>query len=139
MKIPLTKDIFWIGVNDLETELFEALWPLPKGISYNSYLICDEKTALIDAVKENFSDDLIARLKPALAQGKTIDYLVINHIEPDHSGAIGPLSALYPNMCIVGNEKPSACSKAFIMSPTQSRSLKRTKQFRSAVTRLNSS
>jgi flavorubredoxin len=113
MKIPLTEDIFWIGVNDLETELFEALWPLPKGISYNSYLICDKKTALIDAVKSNFSDDLIVSLQTTLAHDKPIDYLIINHIEPDHSGAIGPLSTLFPNMCIVGNEKTIGLLKGF--------------------------
>ncbi|MBF0485103.1 MAG: FprA family A-type flavoprotein [Candidatus Omnitrophica bacterium] len=110
--IPLTEKISWIGVNDFETELFEALWPIPQGISYNSYLIRDDKTALIDAVKRNFSDDFMMSLESTLA-GKALDYLVINHIEPDHSGAIAPLAGRYPKMCIVGNEKTISLLKGF--------------------------
>ena len=105
MAIAITEDIFWVGVNDNKTELFEELWPLPHGVSYNAYLIRDEKTALIDTVKKDFFDEFLKHLQPLLTDGRKIDYLIINHIEPDHSGAIEPLTRLFPDMCIVGNEK----------------------------------
>jgi flavorubredoxin len=102
--IPITKDINWVGVNDYETHLFEAIWPLPEGVSYNSYLIEDEKVALIDAVKHTTGHELLEKLKQKL-NGRTIDYMVVNHMEPDHSGAISMLAAIYPEMKIVGNKK----------------------------------
>ncbi|MDR1226999.1 MAG: FprA family A-type flavoprotein [Prevotellaceae bacterium] len=98
----ITGEIYYIGVNDRRKALFENMWPLPYGISYNSYLIVDEKTALIDTVDRTIMDNFYENLEEAL-QGRTLDYLIINHIEPDHSGAIGALLACYPNMIIVGN------------------------------------
>ena len=85
--IPIVQDIYWIGVNDFETDLFEALWPLPQGITYNSYIIHDRKTVLIDSVKSSFLNSYIEKLRTALPEGKVVDYLVINHMEPDHSGS----------------------------------------------------
>lgn len=102
--IPLAPGVTWVGVNDRRTRLFESLWPLPHGVAYNAYLIEDEKVALIDAVKDLFSGDLAGNLQARLG-GRPVDYLVINHIEPDHSGAVRLLRQLFPQMVIVGNRK----------------------------------
>lgn len=110
--IPLTEKIYWLGVNDYETELFEAIWPLPDGISYNSYLIADDKVALIDTVKKGFIPAFLDKINKVLAPGRKIDYLVINHIEPDHSGAIDILKELFPDMQIVGNQTTADFLKA---------------------------
>lgn len=120
----VTQNIFWTGVNDRSTQLFEALWPLPQGISYNAYLIRDEKTALIDAVKGEFTLELLNQLAPLIQGSQGIDYLVINHIEPDHSGAIEMLAARYPNMCIVGNEKTISLLKGFYSIPNPVKAVK---------------
>lgn len=103
--IPITEDIFWVGVNDFETHLFEAIWPIPRGVSYNSYLIRDEKIALIDTVNAHYLDNFAERLKKIIPEGKGIDYLIINHMEPDHSGSIKVIKAIYPDIKIVGNKK----------------------------------
>lgn len=102
--IPVHDRLFWIGANDRATGLFEELWPMPHGIAYNSYLIKDERVAIIDAVKSFFGVDYLAVLK-GLLEGKKVDYLIINHIEPDHSGAIRLLREIFPGMQIVGNRK----------------------------------
>ncbi|MBO8166521.1 MAG: FprA family A-type flavoprotein [Kosmotoga sp.] len=103
--IEIHDGIYWIGVNDYETNLFEGLWPLPKGVSYNAYMIIDEKVALVDTVKGSYFSQYLDRVKALLPEGKSIDYLVINHMEPDHSGAIKVLVEAYPRMKIVGNKK----------------------------------
>lgn len=103
--IPIHDGIFWMGVNDRETRLFEELWPMPSGIAYNSYLIRDEKVALIDTVKAGFAMDYIGKIRSLLGEGARVDYLIINHIEPDHSGAVSTLREAYPGMQIVGNKK----------------------------------
>ena len=110
--VKLTDTIHWIGVNDRRTYLFENLWPLDKGISYNAYLINDEKAALIDTVDEGFTDDFINKITHILGD-KPIDYLVINHIEPDHSGSIKSIIAKYPDIKIVGNKKTVGMLKGF--------------------------
>ena len=119
MPISITDDIFWVGVNDQETALFEALWPLPHGVSYNSYLIRDEKTALIDAVKKDYAEELVKKIQPLLGDHGKLDYLVINHIEPDHSGAIEFLTKRFPDMCIVGNEKTIGLLNGFYKIPNK--------------------
>ena len=103
--IPLSEGIYWIGANDLETELFEAIWPLPQGVCYNSYLIKDEKVALIDTVKRGFVSQLVEKVRSVLDRGQAIDYLVINHMEPDHSGSMQILQEIFPDMRIVGNKR----------------------------------
>lgn len=103
--IPLTEKVFWVGVNDHETDLFEALWPLPYGISYNAYLIVDDRTVLVDAVKGHFLDEHVNRIREALPAGRSIDYLVVNHVEPDHTGALRILRELFPGIRVVGNKK----------------------------------
>lgn len=101
----VTDNIYWVGANDYETDLFEALWPLPNGISYNAYLIRDTKNALIDTVKKNYFDEFLRKIRVLLPVNEEIDYLIINHIEPDHSGALELLASHYPEMAVVGNEK----------------------------------
>ncbi|MFY9397509.1 MAG: FprA family A-type flavoprotein [Desulfomonilia bacterium] len=111
--IEITKDIYWIGVNDYETDLFEAQWPLPEGVSYNSYLVTGRKTALIDTVKKTHLTQLMEKIRALLTGGRTLDYLVINHMEPDHSGAIPILRQLFPEVNIVGNKKTMGMVEAF--------------------------
>ncbi len=103
--ISIVKDVYWIGVNDRLTPLFEALWPIPRGISYNSYLILDEKVALIDAVKDQSAAGYLKKLKRLLGPARGIDYLVTNHLEPDHSGTVPTLRQAFPGMQVVGNRK----------------------------------
>ncbi|MCM1005835.1 MAG: FprA family A-type flavoprotein [Prevotella sp.] len=103
MNIPqITKNVYYTGVDDLTTYRFEGLWALPYGVSYNSYIVHAEKTALIDGVEIKKLEELLRSidgtdLKP--------DYLIINHMEPDHSGAIPGLIDHYPELKIVGNAK----------------------------------
>ncbi len=107
MKNPvhIKNEIYWLGVNDRETDLFEALWPIPRGVAYNSYIIKDEKCVLIDTVKATYQTEYINKIQTLIGNDKKIDYLVINHMEPDHSGAITMLRNIYPDMKIIGNEK----------------------------------
>jgi flavorubredoxin len=84
--------------------LFENLWPLPQGVAYNSYLIADERTALVDTVDAAAAANYVARLAAHL-QGRTLDYLITNHMEPDHAGMIEALLRLYPELKITGNKK----------------------------------
>jgi flavorubredoxin len=111
--IPIAKDVYWIGVNDLETHLFEAIWPLPRGVCYNSYLIDDEKVALVDTVKRGFFPQFLEKIKNVMKNGKTVDYLIVNHMEPDHSGSLRVLLDVFPKMKIVGNKKTVDFAKGF--------------------------
>lgn len=104
-EILLSDKIYWIGVNDRQTALFEELWPIPDGVAYNSYMILDDKVAIIDAVKDISMDRYLEKIRQLLGERKKIDYLVINHIEPDHSGGITLLRRAFPDMQIVGNKK----------------------------------
>lgn len=97
-------NIYYVGVNDRQKHLFENMLPLPFGVSYNSYLIVDEKTVLIDTVDSCFGDVFIGKIKSQLGERK-VDYLVINHMEPDHSGSIRLIHEYFPEMTIVGNSK----------------------------------
>lgn len=110
--IPVSEDVFYVGVNDRETHLFENMWPLPKGVTYNSYVIKDEKNVLVDTVKVTKMALFLQKLR-ALLDGGTIDYLVINHMEPDHSGAIKEIVQNYPDVKIVGNAKTFDFLKGF--------------------------
>ena len=103
--IPVTEDIYWIGVNDRETDLFEAMWPLPNGISYNSYLIADDRPALVDTVKKDYLFPYLEKVRSLIGNGKSIEYLIINHMEPDHSGSILAMLEAFPSLRIVGNKK----------------------------------
>ncbi|MFW3147187.1 MAG: FprA family A-type flavoprotein [Thermoplasmatota archaeon] len=103
--IPITDGVYWIGMNDRETHLFESLWPIPCGVSYNAYLIDDEKVALIDTVKFTVTSPYLSKIKKLIGKGRKIDYLIINHMEPDHSGSIKALLDVFPDIQIVGNKK----------------------------------
>ncbi len=100
----ITSGIVYAGVNDRTTDRFESLWPLPYGVSYNSYVVRDQKTALIDTVELGEANVLFEHLDMIL-EGKTLDFLIVNHMEPDHSGSIPLLASRYPQMKIVGNRQ----------------------------------
>lgn len=102
--IEIANKVYYVGVNDRNKSLFEGLWPLPYGVSYNSYLIDDEKVCLIDTVEVDFFVQFIERLREVLGD-RQIDYLVINHMEPDHSGSLALLRKYYPNIQVIGNKK----------------------------------
>ena len=102
--INITDNIYYVGVNDRSKNLFEGLWPLPNGVSYNSYLIDDEKVCLIDTVEIDFTIQFLENIREVLGDRK-IDYLVVNHMEPDHSGAISLIKKFYPEIQIVSNKK----------------------------------
>ena len=100
----IAKDIYYVGVNDHIKHKFENMLPLPYGVSYNSYLIVDEKVALVDTVEISFGDVFIDKIQSQL-RDRQIDYLIINHMEPDHSGSLSLLRKYYPNVTLVGNKK----------------------------------
>lgn len=104
-KIPVIKEnLFYVGVNDRKKNLFENLWPIDTGVAYNSYLVVDEKTALIDTVDANMIADFIDKVTQALGS-KKLDYLVINHMEPDHCSGIRFIRQVFPDVTLVGNKK----------------------------------
>lgn len=96
--------VYYVGINDRQKALFENMWPLPYGVSYNSYLIVDEKTVLVDTVDICYSDIYLKKIEDAL-DGRPLDYLIVNHMEPDHSGCIRLLRQLYPDVQIIGNKR----------------------------------
>ncbi|MDD3510733.1 MAG: FprA family A-type flavoprotein [Fermentimonas sp.] len=110
--LEIEKDIYYVGVNDRNKHLFESLWPLPNGVSYNSYLIIDEKVALVDTVDISYSDVFFRKITSLLGE-RPIDYLVVNHMEPDHSGSIGLLLNKYPDISIVGNKRTIEMLKGY--------------------------
>ena len=100
----ISNDIKYIGVDDKKIDLFESQYILPNGVSYNSYLIKDEKNVVMDTVDKRASEEWIENLERTL-NGEKIDYLVISHLEPDHAGNIGYLAKKYPEMKLIGNAK----------------------------------
>ena len=108
----IKEGIYWIGVNDRRTHIFENYWPIPKGVAYNSYLIADEKVAVIDTIERSKMDDYVDNIQSVLG-GRKVDYLIVNHMEPDHTGAIRTLLAHYPEAKIVGNAKTFPMLKNF--------------------------
>jgi len=103
--VEITQGIYWIGVNDEKTELFEGLWPIKdEGISYNSYLVRGEKTALIDLCKDIYQEEYLKDLK-TLVDPTQINYLVVNHMEPDHSGAMRAFLEVAPQATILCTQK----------------------------------
>ena len=100
----ITESVHYVGVNDRNKHLFEGMWPLPYGVSYNSYLITDNKIALIDTVDSAFFEYYLHKIKSIIGC-KPIDYLIINHMEPDHSGSISLIRNHYPDIQIVGNKQ----------------------------------
>ena len=102
----------YVGVNDKTIDLFEGQFIVPNGISYNSYVIIDEKIAILDTVDINYKDEYLNNIKKAL-DGKKPDYLIINHMEPDHSASIEALVNEYPNILVVENTKTFQMLKQF--------------------------
>ena len=96
--------IHYVGVNDRKTHLFEGMWPIPYGVSYNSYLVVDEKVALVDTVEIGYFDIFLQNIKSILGD-RPIDYLIVNHMEPDHSSSIALIKQYYPHVTLVGNVK----------------------------------
>ena len=108
----ITDNIYYVGVNDRNKNLFEGLWPLPDGVSYNAYLIDDEHVTLIDTVEVDFFTQFIENIREVIGS-KPIEYLVINHMEPDHSGSIALLQKYYPDVKIIGNKKTFGMMQGF--------------------------
>ncbi len=104
MNVKISERIRYVGVNDHNKVIFEGMWPLPFGVSYNSYLVVDEKIALIDTVEADFFDEFMANIHEAIGDRK-IDYLIVNHMEPDHSSQIRHIISAYPEITVVGNSK----------------------------------
>ena len=110
--------IFYVGVNDTDKVQFEGLWPLPYGVSYNSYLVVDEKVALIDTVEYGFEEEFLSNIEEAIG-GRGIDYLVVNHMEPDHSSLIEYVMEKYPDLMIVANAKTVPMLKGYHGTPDE--------------------
>ena len=108
----ITNNIHYVGVNDRNKALFEGLWPLPNGVSYNSYLIVDEKICLIDTVEVDFFTQYLENIREVIGD-RPIDYLVVNHMEPDHSGSIALIKKYYPDIRVVGNKKTFGMMQGF--------------------------
>lgn len=108
----VTGKIYWLGANDRKKHLFENMWPLPNGVAYNCYLIKDEKTALVDTIESGVSTEFVDKVEELL-EGRTLDYLIINHMELDHSGEIKAIIQRYPNVKIVGNSKTFKVVEAY--------------------------
>ena len=111
--IELRPGIFWVGVNDHQTDYFEGLWPIiEEGVSYNAYLIKDQKNALVDLAKDITTEELFRQIQNKVDFAK-LDYLVINHMEPDHSGAIAALLRAAPQITMLGTQKTGNMLKSF--------------------------
>lgn len=100
----VTDDLFWVGANDHRLTLFENIHPIPKGVSYNAYLLLDEKTVLVDTVDWSACRQLVENIEHLL-EGRTLDYLLINHMEPDHGASIEEILIRYPNVAVISTEK----------------------------------
>lgn len=110
--IEITNKIYYVGVNDRNKNLFEGLWPLPNGVSYNSYLLVDDKVCLIDTVEVDFFTQYLENIHEVIGD-RPVDYLVINHMEPDHSGSIALVKKYYPEIQIIGNKKTFGMMQGF--------------------------
>ena len=102
--LTVTQDIRYIGVNDREIDLFEGQYVVPNGMAYNAYVILDEKIAVMDTVDVHKKDEYLSNLEKAL-EGRTPDYLIVSHVEPDHASSVGTLLEKYPSIRLVGNAK----------------------------------
>ena len=108
----ITKDIRYVGVNDHQVDLFEGQYVVPNGMSYNSYVILDEKIAVMDAVDANFVDEWLHNIRTVL-EGRKPDYLIVQHMEPDHSAGIDDFLAAYPQAQVVSSGKAFVMMKQF--------------------------
>ena len=104
--------IYWMGCNDFRTELFERIFPIPEGVTYNSYFIDDEKTCVVDAMDKSCRDEFLEDVE-YLLKGRKLDYFVLQHMEPDHSGSIRLIKQHYPDIIIVGNKQTFGMIEGF--------------------------
>lgn len=110
--IPINQDLVYVGVSDHRTALFENVYPIPRGVSYNSYVLLDEKTALLDTADLTVSEQFFENVEAALA-GRQLDYLIVNHMEPDHGALIRPLLLRYPKAVVVATAKAAQMMEQF--------------------------
>lgn len=108
----VVEDIYWVGGNDRRLALFENIHPIPRGVSYNSYLLIDKKTVLFDTVDWSISREFIENIQHVL-NGRNLDYLIINHMEPDHGASIEEIILRYPNIKIISTQKAFCLMKQF--------------------------
>lgn len=104
VSVPIKDDIYYIGTNDRHTELFEGMWPLPNGVAYNSFLVKGEKNIVIDMVRVNTMSIYLEKLKEVLGD-EELHYIIINHMEPDHSSGLHSVLERYPNVQLICNKK----------------------------------
>ncbi len=122
MSVTISDAVKYIGVDDTTIDLFESQYVVPEGVSYNSYLILDEKVALMDTVDKRGMKQWEENLMKAL-DGRKVDYLVVQHLEPDHAGSIARLVELFPEVTLVGNAKTFAMLPQFFDFPLEGRTL----------------
>lgn len=118
----ITEDLTWVGSNDRRLALFEGVYSVPRGVSYNSYVLMDEKTVLMDTVDKAVTGVFFENIAHVL-NGRKLDYMVIQHMEPDHSGSIARLAELFPEMTLVGNAKTFGMLNQFFDFPVEERKL----------------
>ena len=118
----VTDDLYWIGGSDRRLALFENVYPIPRGVSYNSYVLLDEKTVLLDTVDASISGLFFENLEYVL-NGRTLDYLIVNHMEPDHCAVIGDVVRRYPDVKLVCNAKTVPMLKQFFNFPVEDRTV----------------
>ena len=116
----ITNDMYWVGASDRRLALFENVYPIPRGVSYNSYVLLDEKTVLLDTVDRSVSDLFLENLAHVLG-GRKLDYIVVNHMEPDHCATLQEVARLYPEAKIVVNAKTVQMIKQFFTFDIDSR------------------
>lgn len=110
---PISNDLIYVGVSDRRTALFENVYPIPRGVSYNSYVLLDEKTALMDTADLTVSEQFFENVEAAL-NGRQLDYLIVNHMEPDHGALIAPLLLRYPQTTVVCTAKAAQMMEQFL-------------------------
>ena len=115
-------DLFWVGGTDRRLTLFENAFPIPRGVSYNAYVLKDEKTVLFDTVDNAIGDQLFENLE-AVLEGRTLDYVIVNHMEPDHASTLSEVVRRYPEVKIVCNAKTVAIIKQFFDFDIDSRAV----------------
>ena len=108
----VTEDLYWIGANDHRLSLFENIHPIPEGVSYNAYVLMDEKTVLFDTIDWSSCRQFLENLEHVL-DGRPLDYMVINHMEPDHGASIEEVLLRYPNVTIISTEKAFMLMRQF--------------------------
>lgn len=122
MDVTISNAVKYIGVDDTTIDLFESQYVVPEGVSYNSYVILDEKTAVMDTVDKRGMEEWEANLLKAL-DGRKVDYLVVQHLEPDHAGSIARLVELFPDVTLVGNAKTFSMMPQFFDFPLEGHTL----------------